>query len=177
MILVTALPIRPNPLIATFVAIRKSPFLNTENAVFACLHCPSTPLRMVSEVEPFHNKRKGYFIDYLSVLQDFFTISCNISATGAIILTAMINVMAKSAGQSNTDDLVSLAHTDAEAFGRLYDLYYERIFRFCVHRLFYKETAEDVTSAIFLQVAQQIAGFKGQTQADFTTSHTDSAAL
>jgi hypothetical protein len=39
MILVTALPIRPNPLIATFVAIRKSPFLDTVNAVFACLHC------------------------------------------------------------------------------------------------------------------------------------------
>jgi RNA polymerase sigma-70 factor (ECF subfamily) len=79
----------------------------------------------------------------------------------------MVDVMTKSAGQSNTDDLVSLAHTDAEALGRLYDLYYERIFRFCVHRLFYKETAQDVTSAIFLQVARQIAGFKGQTQADF----------
>jgi RNA polymerase sigma-70 factor, ECF subfamily len=79
----------------------------------------------------------------------------------------MVDVMAKSAGKSNTDDLVSLAHTDAEALGRLYDLYYERILRFCVYRLFYKETAEDVTSAIFLQVARQIAGFKGQTQADF----------
>jgi hypothetical protein len=71
MILVTALPIRPNPLIATFVAIRKSPFLDTVNAVFACLHCPSTPLRMVSEVEPFHNKRESYFIYNLPPCQEF----------------------------------------------------------------------------------------------------------
>ncbi|MCX5635490.1 MAG: hypothetical protein NTW55_06620 [Planctomycetota bacterium] len=35
---------------------------------------------------------------------------------------------------------------------------------------------EDVTSAIFLHVAQQIACFKGQTQADFVAYHASSAA-
>jgi len=56
---------------------------------------------------------------------------------------------------------------DAEALGRLYELYYERIFRFCVHRLFSKETAEDVTSTVFLVVAGKIRTFTGRTEADF----------
>ena len=40
--------------------------------------------------------------------------------------------------QTDMDDLVQRAARDAEALGRLYDLYYERIFKFCVHRLFAK---------------------------------------
>jgi RNA polymerase sigma-70 factor (ECF subfamily) len=51
--------------------------------------------------------------------------------------------------------------------GRLYELYYERIFRFCVHRLFDKEIAEDVTSTVFLEVARSIRTFKGRTVQDF----------
>jgi len=50
---------------------------------------------------------------------------------------------------------------------RLYELYYERIFRFCVHRLFDKEIAEDVTSTVFLEVARSIRLFKGRTLQDF----------
>ncbi|MFC1635768.1 RNA polymerase sigma factor [Planctomycetota bacterium] len=65
------------------------------------------------------------------------------------------------------DDLVRAARTDAEALGRLYELYYERIFRFCVYRLFNKEIAEDVTSTVFLQVARGIRRFKGRTEQDF----------
>jgi RNA polymerase sigma-70 factor (ECF subfamily) len=56
---------------------------------------------------------------------------------------------------------------DADALGQLYDLYYERIYQFCVHRLFNREIAEDVTSTIFLQVARQIRGFAGRTEKDF----------
>ncbi|MBN2316149.1 MAG: RNA polymerase sigma factor, partial [Sedimentisphaerales bacterium] len=65
------------------------------------------------------------------------------------------------------DDLVRAARTDAEALGRLYELYYERIFRFCVYRLFNKDIAEDVTSTVFLEVARGIRKFKGQTERDF----------
>jgi hypothetical protein len=55
----------------------------------------------------FHNKRNGYFIDYLSVLQDFFTISYNISAAGAIIPAEMIGAMAKQVGDvAMFDDLL-----------------------------------------------------------------------
>jgi RNA polymerase sigma factor (sigma-70 family) len=111
----------------------------------------------------FYNKREGYFIDYLFVLQDFFTISCNISVTGAIIPAEMVGAMAK----TNTDDLVLRAHTEVDALGQLYELYYERIFRFCVYRLFSKEAAEDVTSTVFLAVARSIRTFPGRTEEDF----------
>ena len=46
-------------------------------------------------------------------------------------------------------------------------MYYERIFRFCVHRLFNKEIAEDVTSAVFLEVARGIRSFKGRGEQNF----------
>ncbi|MFB0554746.1 MAG: RNA polymerase sigma factor [Phycisphaerae bacterium] len=65
------------------------------------------------------------------------------------------------------DDLVQKARTQAEALSRLYEMYYERIFRFCVHRLFDKEIAEDVTSTVFLEVARSIRLFKGGTVQDF----------
>lgn len=65
------------------------------------------------------------------------------------------------------DELVVLAKTQAAALGRLYELYYDRIFRFCVHRLFNKATAEDVTSSVFLTVARTIRDFKGRTEQDF----------
>lgn len=93
---------------------------------------------------------------------------CNISARGAITFVAMVGAMAKIVKRTDTDDLVFRAHTDADALGELYELYYERIFRFCVHRLFYKEAAEDVTSTVFLEVAAQIRTFTGRTEADFS---------
>ena len=80
----------------------------------------------------------------------------------------MVGAMAKQVNRlEENDDWVRAARTDAEALGRLYDLYYERIFRFCVYRLFNKEIAEDVTSTVFLEVARKIRGFKGQTEQDF----------
>jgi RNA polymerase sigma factor (sigma-70 family) len=91
---------------------------------------------------------------------------CNISLSGAIIHTAMVGVMAKVDRQTDNDDLVFRC-TDADTLERLYELYYERIFRFCVHRLFNKESAEDITSAVFLTVARKIADFEGRTEADF----------
>jgi len=75
--------------------------------------------------------------------------------------------MAEIEKRINTDDLVLRARTDADALGRLYELYYERIFRFCVYRLFSKEAAEDVTSAVFLAVASRIRTFPGRAEEDF----------
>ena len=80
---------------------------------------------------------------------------------------AMVGAMAKSVKRTDTDDLILRARTDADALGRLYELYYERIFRFCVHRLFIKEVAEDVTSTVFLEVARRIRTFEGRTEQDF----------
>jgi len=79
----------------------------------------------------------------------------------------MVAIMAKPVEQTDYDDLVELAKTQAAAMGRLYELYYDRIFRFCVHRLFNRATAEDVTSTVFLTVARMMRGFKGRTEQDF----------
>ena len=80
---------------------------------------------------------------------------------------AMVGAMAKTVKRTDIDDFVLRARTEADALGRLYELYYERIYRFCVHRLFIKEAAEDVTSTIFLQVARGIRSFGGRTERDF----------
>ncbi len=79
----------------------------------------------------------------------------------------MVGAMAKFIERTEDDNLVLRARTQADALGRLYELYYERIFRFCVHRLFNKEIAEDVTSAVFLNVARGIRSFKGRSEQDF----------
>ena len=94
-------------------------------------------------------------------------ILCNIFDSCAIITLTMVGAMAKVVERTENDDLVLKARTQANALGRLYELYYERIFRFCVHRLFNKEIAEDVTSTVFLEVARTIRSFKGRTEADF----------
>ena len=79
----------------------------------------------------------------------------------------MVGAMAKVIERTEEDDLVLSARTQAQALGRLYEMYYEPIFRFCVYRLFDKEIAEDVASAVFLEVARSIHLFRGQTVKDF----------
>jgi len=79
----------------------------------------------------------------------------------------MVAIMAKPVEQTGYDDLVVLAKSQTAALGRLYDLYYDRIFRFCVHRLFNRSTAEDVTSSVFLTVARGMPQFQGRTEQDF----------
>jgi len=85
----------------------------------------------------------------------------------AIIFATMVGAMAKLVQRTEDNDLVLRAKTQAEALGRLYEMYYERIFRFCVHRLFNKEIAEDVTSTVFLNVARGIRDFAGRSEQDF----------
>ena len=70
-------------------------------------------------------------------------------------------------GAGNGDDLVRRARRDAQSLGQLYDRHYAGVFRYCVHRLFVREAAEDVTSQVFLHVAEQIRSFSGSTEADF----------
>ncbi len=85
----------------------------------------------------------------------------------AIIYATMVGVMAKTVRHIKDEDLVLRAKTDADALAELYELYYDRIFRFCMHRLFYREIAEDVTSIVFLEVARKIRDFRGLTDQDF----------
>ena len=62
-----------------------------------------------------------------------------------------------------TDDgrLIEQARSDTAAFSRLYRRHYEAVFRYCVHRLFERQTAEDVTSAVFLKIVENFNSFKG----------------
>jgi len=53
---------------------------------------------------------------------------------------------------------------DPGAFDRLYRRYYDDVFRYCVHRLFNRTVAMDVTSEIFLKVVKNIRRFRGDEQ-------------
>jgi RNA polymerase sigma-70 factor (ECF subfamily) len=57
--------------------------------------------------------------------------------------------------------LIARALNDSTAFVQLYRRHYDEIFRYCVHRLFERSKAEDVTSEVFLKVVENIHGFKG----------------
>ena len=57
--------------------------------------------------------------------------------------------------------LITEAYSDRAVFVRLYRSHYKAVFRYCVHRLFERTAAEDVTSEVFLKVVESIHGFKG----------------
>ncbi|KPK79866.1 MAG: hypothetical protein AMJ81_12685 [Phycisphaerae bacterium SM23_33] len=76
-----------------------------------------------------------------------------------------IGAMAPSPDEA--EQLLRRARRDGQALGRLYDRHYDGVYRYCVHRLFLREAAEDVTSEVFLQVARQIRTFAGATESDF----------
>ena len=79
----------------------------------------------------------------------------------------MVDAMTNISSQTETDLLVIRARTEADALAQLYELYYDRMFRFCLHRLFDRTIAQDVTSTVFLNVASQISRFNGETEEDF----------
>ena len=57
--------------------------------------------------------------------------------------------------------LIAQARSDPDAFIRLYRRYYGAIFRYCMHRLFARDAAEDATSQIFLKAIEHFGRFKG----------------
>lgn len=48
---------------------------------------------------------------------------------------------------------------DREAFGKLYDLFYKKIYFFIYYRSYHKETAEDIASLTFLKSLESIGTF------------------
>jgi len=56
---------------------------------------------------------------------------------------------------------------DPAAFVRLYRSSYDVIFRYCVHRLFDRHTAEDMTSEVFLKAARHAHRFEGLDETQF----------
>jgi RNA polymerase sigma-70 factor (ECF subfamily) len=57
--------------------------------------------------------------------------------------------------------LVIEARNDRAAFVQLYRRHYDAVFRYCVHRLFDRAAAEDVTSEVFLKMVENFHGFRG----------------
>ncbi|MHC4835759.1 MAG: RNA polymerase sigma factor, partial [Planctomycetota bacterium] len=62
----------------------------------------------------------------------------------------------------NTGQLTTLTDSNQTALATLFDGYYDRIYAYCVHRLFCRSAAEDVTSQIFLAAARGFAAVSGE---------------
>jgi hypothetical protein len=75
--------------------------------------------------------------------------------------------MAKENSEPQRDPLVILASSDSSAFILLYDIYYEKIYRFCANRLVSKQIIEDITSKAFVRAAQNIRSFTGKTRTEY----------
>jgi RNA polymerase sigma factor (sigma-70 family) len=58
-------------------------------------------------------------------------------------------------------DLMTQAKSDPGAFTRLYLHHYDAVFRYCIHRLFDRTAAEDVTSEVFLSMVANFQKFEG----------------
>ena len=61
-------------------------------------------------------------------------------------------------------ELIAFVRNDPAAFVQLYRRHYDAVFRYCVHRLFQRQTAEDLTSQVFLKAVENFASFKGNEQ-------------
>jgi RNA polymerase sigma-70 factor (ECF subfamily) len=56
---------------------------------------------------------------------------------------------------------------DERILGTLYDGHYEMVLRYCHRRLYVHAAAEDVTSNVFLRVAEHIRSFTGRSVGEF----------
>jgi len=65
---------------------------------------------------------------------------------------------------ANDGQLVAETRNNPAAFVQLYRRHYDAVFRYCAHRLFERQTAEDVTSQVFLKVVESFSRFKGDEQ-------------
>ncbi|MCL0082398.1 RNA polymerase sigma factor [Dehalococcoidia bacterium] len=57
-------------------------------------------------------------------------------------------------------ELVERARNDAEAFGELYDQYYPKIFGYVLRRTASIESAQDITSEVFLKALKNLGQFR-----------------
>lgn len=57
-------------------------------------------------------------------------------------------------------DLVERARDSAEAFGELYDMYYDRIFGYALRRSADIDIAKDITSAVFFKALRHIKNYR-----------------
>jgi RNA polymerase sigma-70 factor (ECF subfamily) len=65
---------------------------------------------------------------------------------------------------ANDGQLIAEVCSDPAAFVQLYRRHYDAMFRYCVHRLFDRHMAEDITAEVFLKVVENLGRFKGNEQ-------------
>ena len=65
---------------------------------------------------------------------------------------------------ADDSQLIAEARSNPAVFVQLYRRHYDAVFRYCVHRLFERQAAEDVTSDVFLKAVENIHRFKGNEQ-------------
>jgi len=75
----------------------------------------------------------------------------------------------KEQNQLNEQKLVKKAKADSEAFSKLYDLYFPKIFRYISWRVGNKSDTEDLVSEIFTKVLSKIDTFEWQKGATFSS--------
>ena len=68
---------------------------------------------------------------------------------------------------ADDNKIIAEARYDPVAFVRLYRKFYDQIFRYCAHRLFDRNTAEDITSEVFLKVVQNFGRLNVNGQPQF----------
>lgn len=59
-------------------------------------------------------------------------------------------------------DLIERAKNSSEAFGELYDMYYDQIFGYALRRSADIDTAKDITSAVFFKALKHIKNYRWQ---------------
>lgn len=69
--------------------------------------------------------------------------------------------MNDSSKRPGNNDLIVQAQTSYNAFALLYRRHYDAVFKYCVHRLFDRHLAEDITSQVFLKVVEKFQCFEG----------------
>lgn len=60
-----------------------------------------------------------------------------------------------------SNELIIKARTHYDAFSILYRRHYDAVFAYCIHRLFDRHLAEDITSQVFLRVVEKFNSFEG----------------
>ncbi len=84
---------------------------------------------------------------------------------GSMRLRRTVSVDNGDGGKMGDDgQLIVRARRDPAAFVRLYRRHYDAVFRYCVHRLFERATAEDITADVFLRAVENIGRFRGNEQ-------------
>jgi RNA polymerase sigma-70 factor (ECF subfamily) len=100
------------------------------------------------------------------IICDFF---CRVFAYCAFIIVMIDDtctirrfaIVDNASERLENNDIIVQAQTSYNAFALLFRRHYDAIFKYCVHRLFDRHLAEDITSLVFLKVVEKFHSFDG----------------